>query len=116
MFRRQAPVIEFTCAPEDKGVIAEPFPAKRHLPAWFKRLPPVDQGELGLRSPGQTVKRCMPFLDAMATGWIVPLAATVRIEVRDGGTRVEYGWNFDRPMVSNHNAYQIDGHPLQPRP
>jgi Family of unknown function (DUF6065) len=116
MFRRKVPVIEFTCAPEDKGVIAEPFPAKGHLPAWFKKLPPVDARMLGVGSRAQTIKRCMPFLDAMTAGWIIPLAATVRLEIRDGGAAVRYGWDFDRVMVSNHAGRQIDGHPLLPRP
>ena len=43
MFRRKAPAIEFVCQPADKGVIAEPYPAKGYLPAWFKKLPPVDE-------------------------------------------------------------------------
>jgi hypothetical protein len=116
MFRRKAPAIEFVCQPADKGVIAEPYPAKGYLPAWFKKLPPVDERELGVTSRAQTIKRCMPFLDAMTAGWIIPLAANVRVEVRDGGTAVGYGWDFDRTMVSNHDGYQIDGHPLRPRP
>ena len=33
MFRRKAPAIEFVCQPADKGVIAEPYPAKGYLPA-----------------------------------------------------------------------------------
>lgn len=116
MFRFKPPRIEFLCSPDDKGVIAEPFPAKGHLPAWFKKLAPVARPELGARSNAQTIKRCMPFLDAMTTGWIIPLAASVRLEVKDQGRAVEYGWEFDRTMVSNHLSYQIDGHPLQPRP
>jgi hypothetical protein len=110
------PKIEFLCAPGDQGVIAEPFPAKAYLPDWFKRLPPVDKEVLGVGSNGQTIKRCMPFLDAMTLGWIIPLAASVRLEVRDGGAAVEYGWDFDRTMVSDHQPYQISGHPAQPRP
>jgi hypothetical protein len=116
VFRFKAPRIEFLCSALDKGVVAEPFPAKAHLPAWFKKLPAVDRRELGARSNGQTVKRCLPFLDAMTAGWITPLAASVRLEVKDQGRTVEYGSEFDRTMVSNHLGYQIDGHPLQPRP
>jgi hypothetical protein len=110
------PVLEFICRPEDRGVIAEPKPAKAALPDWFRRLPAVDETELGPRSNGLTVKRCMPFLDAMTTGWIIPLAATVRLEIRDGGASFDCGWEFDRVMVSNHHAYQIKGHPAAPRP
>jgi hypothetical protein len=121
-FRRPAdrpssrPILEFLCRPEDRGVIAEPRPARAVLPDWFRRLPAVDEAVLGPRSNGLTVKRCMPFLDAMATGWIIPLAATVRMEIRDGGTAFDCGWEFDRTMVSNHEPYQIAGHPAQPRP
>jgi hypothetical protein len=117
MFRlAPAPRIEFLCAPEDKGVIAEPVPARDYLPDWFKRLPPVDKTQVSPRDNGLTVKRCMPFLDAMTTGWIIPLAASVRLEIRDGGEAVDAGWDFDRTMVSNHHPYQVSGHPRQPRP
>jgi hypothetical protein len=107
--------IEFLCNPDDLGVIAEPFPAKAHVPEWFRKLRPVDNDELRTNSNGQTVKRCMPFLDAMSLGWIIPLAASVRLQVADDGKTVEYGSFFDRPMVSDHQPYQIAGHPAQPR-
>ncbi len=38
-----------------------------------------------------TIKRCMPFLDAMNTGWIIPLHATVRLDIRDAGARADAG-------------------------
>ena len=74
------PKIEFLCAPEDLGVIAEPVPAREALPDWFRRLPAVDKQRLSPTDNALTVKRCMPFLDALTAGWILPLAATVRIE------------------------------------
>lgn len=116
MLSFRQPPIEFLCAENDRGVIAEPFAAKGYLPEWFRKLPPVDKSVLGVGANGQTVKRCMPFLDAMAVGWIIPLAATVRLEARDNGATLNYGWDFDRTMVSDHQPYQIDGHPRQPRP
>ncbi len=116
MFRRPRPILEFLCRPEDEGVIAPPFPARKALPDWFRKLPAIDQAELGPRSNGLTVKRCLPFLDAMATGWIIPLAATVRLKIVKDGAQVETGWEFDRTMASNHLPYQIKGHPAQPRP
>ena len=51
-----------------------------------------------------------------ATGWIIPLAATIRLEVRDDGKHVEAGWEFDRTMVSNHSGFQVAGNPYEPRP
>ncbi|NRP72287.1 hypothetical protein ILFOPFJJ_03184 [Ensifer psoraleae] len=114
--KKETRVIRFLCRPEDNGVIAAPLPAKSVLPDWFRKLPAVDQTHLSTTNNGLTVKRCMPFLDAMTTGWILPLAATVRLEIKDGGRSVEAGWEFDRVMVSNHGAHQVAGNPREPSP
>ncbi len=116
MFKTNRNTISFRCAHEDRGVIAEPTQSKAFMPDWFKRLPPVDTNVLSATNNGLTVKRCMPFVDAMTTGFILPLASTVRLEVRDGGATVDAGWEFDKPMVSPHGANQVAGHPNMPRP
>jgi hypothetical protein len=108
--------IRFLCSPEDDGVIAPPVAAKTVMPDWFRRLPAVDAAVACASNNGLTVKRCMPFLDAMTSGWILPLAATVRLEIRDEGRVVEAGWEFDRVMVSNHGAHQVAGNPREPSP
>ena len=108
--------IEFLCRPEDHGGIAEPYPARENVPAWFRKLPPVDQSVVTPTNNGLTIKRCMPFFDALITGWILPVAATFRLEVRDNGRTVDAGWEFDRTMVSNHSPYQVAGNPREPRP
>lgn len=108
--------IEFLCRPQDKGVIAEPYPARDKLPDWFRKVPAIDKEVLSPTNNAITVKRCMPFLDAMSAGWILPLAATVRLEVKDEGRTVNAGWEFDRDMVGNHAPFQVAGHPALPRP
>lgn len=112
----QKPRIEFVCEPGDLGVIAEPVPAKSVMPDWFKRLPAVDKNHVSATNNGLTIKRCMPFLDALTTGWIIPMPATVRLEIRDGGRTVDAGWEIDKVMVSNHGAHQVAGNPHEPRP
>ena len=106
---RRRPMIEFLCRPEDSGVIAEPLPAKSVLPTWFRNLPGVDRSVLTATNNGLTVKRCMPFVDAMSAGWIIPIAATVRLEISEGGRTVTAGWELDRELVSNHGSFQIAG-------
>ena len=115
-FRHRRPLIEFLCRPEDLGVIAEPVAAKTALPTWLRKLPGVDRANLTATNNGLTVKRCMPFLDAMTTGWLIPLAATVRLEISDGGRTVTAGWEFDRELVSTHGVSQVAGNPYEPRP
>jgi hypothetical protein len=115
-FTRSTPRIRFLCEPKDEGVIAAPAPAKDYLPAWFRKLPAVTPDRVSTSETGLTAKRCMPFLDAMTTGWIIPLAATVRLNISEGGRKIDAGWDFDRTMVSNHGAHQVKGHPWGDRP
>jgi Family of unknown function (DUF6065) len=115
-FRKPPPRISFLCQPSDLGVIAEPRRAKTVLPDWFRKIAPVDLEHVGVGDNGITIKRCMPFLDALATGWIMPLAADVRLEIKDEGKTVDAGWEFDRTMVSNHSPHQVTDHPNTPRP
>ena len=115
MFRRR-PVIHFLCRPEDKGLIAEPVPAKSVMPAWLRHLPGIDKSQVSATNNGLTVKRCLPFLDALSAGWIIPLAVPVRLEITEGEQTVTAGWEFDREMVSNHSSFQIAGSPYGPHP
>ena len=71
-------------------MIAEPVPARSELPEWFRQLPGVDRDHLSATNDRLTVKRCLPFLDALSTGWIIPLAATVRLAV-SADSRVRLG-------------------------
>lgn len=103
--------IRFLCEPGDEDVIARPVPAKSYIPDWFRRLPAVDETRVSPTDTGLTVKRCLPFLDAMNTGWIIPLPATVRLDIREGGRKVEAGWDFDRTLVSFHGPHQVMGNP-----
>ena len=114
--KKPAPVIRFTCAPEDEGVIAPPVPARSYLPDWFRKLPPVDDSVASETNTGLTIKRCLPFLDAMTTGWLITLPATLRLTVSADGEQVEAGWEFDRELVSFHGAHQVRGNPMGARP
>jgi hypothetical protein len=115
-FRSTPKTIRFLCEPRDEGVISPPLPAKAYLPDWFRKLPAVDEKKLSATDTGLTIKRCMPFLDAMTTGWLITLPATLRIEIRDQGAIVNSGWDFDRPLISNHGMHQVKGNPWGHRP
>lgn len=101
--------IEFLCEERFYGGIAEPVPANKVLPEWYKNLDfDLDEG-LG----SSTVKKCMPFMDAMTAGWIIPLVAETEINCEREG-KVEASWNFSEPTVDSHDVQQIGGqnHPL----
>jgi hypothetical protein len=110
----KTPTVEFLCLPEDVGVIPPPYPARKHMPDWYKKLPPRVEGRTVLNNG--TVKRCAPFLDAMSIGWIIPLAADVEFITNADASGVTYQWTFPRPMVENHNPLQLVGHHELPKP
>jgi hypothetical protein len=114
---KDQPHVEFLCQAEDWDVIPKPYPARSHIPDWFKALPPR-LGNQGLES--STIKRCMPFLDAMSVGWIIPLAADVEFTTNEDASGLSYRWNFYKPMLENHNANQIstddNPNPNNPKP
>lgn len=116
LLRKPEPKLTFLCRKEDEGIIPAPVRAKTALPEWFRKLPPVTESRVSANDSGLTVKRCMPFLDAMTTGWVIGLAATVRMEVSDEGRTVDCGWDFDRTLVSNHASHQVAGNPRDPMP
>lgn len=115
----KTPTIEFLCAEEDYGVIAEPYRAIEYSPDWWSRL------KTEAAPPIKTVKRCSPFLDAMGVGWIIPLAVDVYIKTNSDISHINYSWTFDKKMIENHDGRQMyapddkdkqKNHPYYPTP
>jgi hypothetical protein len=106
-FQRK-PLIEFTCDPKLRLILAKPAPAKEFIPEWFAKLKPQDTHP--------TAKRCLPFVQAMTEGWIIPLAVDVKLTVSGGGKNVKFDWDNKRlGMIGPHDMRQIGGHPSNPR-
>ena len=90
------------------------------MPDWYKKLEMFfmkDDGNGAMRRVG-TVKRCPPFLDALVSGWIIPLACDVTFTIRDGGAGVSWAAGADQSgdfIVQNHMNMQISGHPRSNR-
>jgi len=108
--------VKFRCPPQMEQILPRPIPAVRGLPDWFKSLPQncfsaISNKEL------MTVKKCPPFIDAMTYGFLMPLAADLKIE------NGEFSWDSEIPIVSNlrnltrspidyHDSVQVKGTPF----
>lgn len=105
----------FRCAPELEPVLPRPMPAVQGLPEWFKAMPQTVFSEL-LQSEQRTVKKCPPFIDAMTYGFLIPLAADIRVE--DG----VLSWDREVPRgsllasahspIDFHDNSQVAGSPF----
>jgi hypothetical protein len=107
--------LTFRCLPELEAVLPRPIPAVQGLPGWFKALPQkafsaTDQKDVF------TIKKCPPFIDAMTYGFLMPLAADLRVE------NGEFSWDSDMPAtkvgsvscspLDFHDPAQVEGTPF----
>jgi hypothetical protein len=108
----------FRCPPELIDILPRPVRARDGLPEWLRAMP----GEVLVPELGgevRTLKHCPPFIDAMRTGFLMPLAADIR--VADGA----FSWDWELPAtalgrttrspLSFHHAEQATGSPLHDR-
>lgn len=68
-----------------KEVVLPPAPAKNFIPSWWREIKPYTSEKL-LKSdnneffyPHVSVKKCFPLLDAVTSGYILPLWADVEV-------------------------------------
>ena len=97
--------IEFMCLPEDYHVIPHPYPSRKFIPDWFKHLPMKIDNSKELRQ--WTVKRCVPFLDAMSVGYIIPLAADIEFQTNEDASGIIWYSKFNKVMIETHSKDQI---------
>lgn len=83
--------MEFYCHPDLEGLIPEPRPAAKYIAEWFKKIPPTlpeDRDIFGASS--MTAKKCMPLLDAMSLGYVIPLQADLHIKTNSDKSELQY--------------------------
>ena len=79
--------IIFRCGPDLEEFLSKPFHADHGLPDWLKRMPMSAISE-ELDSDMRTVNHCSPFIDAMSSGFLVPLPCDIHV----ADSRLEWDW------------------------
>lgn len=75
--------------------LPKPMPASRFVPEWYRQMPGVDEGI-------ETVKKCIPVLDALTSGYIITLSADA---IWDETNKVFISQTHDK-INSDHHAIQ----------
>lgn len=76
------PGLEFIAPDGLSGSIPEPTPLKKHIPDWFKKIPAFRERDAS-GFPALTAKKCLPLVDAMSLGWVIPLQADLHVITND---------------------------------
>lgn len=83
-----------------------PVAASKTLPNWFRNTEPSFNTEEGFTDA--TVKRCVPFFEALSSGFYIKSHSDVKMILRDGQIRVKAPISdFDLPSpIDRHNPKQ----------
>jgi hypothetical protein len=106
----EKPIIEFYCHPDLEDVIPEPRPAVKYLPEWFKDLSPTHGDERdAFGNKNMTAKRCLPLLDGMSLGFVIPLAGDLHIRSNHNNSQIEITNPPALKVCEFHNSDQVGG-------
>lgn len=105
--------------PRDMAFLEPAVPASKALPDWYKKINiDIVEGPGYHNGPwNASVKACMPFLDAMTQGYVIPLWADLHIEMKanpdSGKMEPFFTWGENMPMalISTHSPEQVNGIP-----
>jgi hypothetical protein len=93
-----------------------PLPSVRFIPSWYKKIPQYVNNEKKLKFPlnqnglNLTLKKCVPFLDAMTYGYMCYLEDDIYVEQINGEPFIR--WRTNGELVSWHHFDQSVGVPI----
>lgn len=86
-----------------------PQAASKFIPEYFKACPQ----QINDNPQDGTVKRCVPFLDALTKGFVIPLWADCRVLAANEEITIQFPENLKMDeSLSRHSYQQIPNHPL----
>lgn len=110
--------INFLCSEDFYDVFDRPQPASKFLPEYYKDMPSLSAGTFerpvfnGSGEPSQTMKKCMPVLDSMSAGYIIPVVTDIYCE-NSGDFGKTFTWPVDNfQAVQSHPEGQFPGLPI----
>ncbi len=106
-------VIEFLCLEEDVGVIPGPVPASKMIPDWYKKIPTHQESRDHFGGKALTAKKCLPMIDAMTLGFIIPLYGDVNITTNKDCSVIGVGTAPGNESAFNpYGGHIVDFHSL----
>lgn len=103
--------IIFTLTYGDEWIPKEyyPVPGVKVVPEWYKKMETShtkDKTDNRSVRESQTIKRCMPILDSITTGYVIKTHTDIYVKCTDGVMGFEWA-NDTSDTITFHPAYQV---------
>lgn len=87
----------------------KPVPSSKMLPEWYKKTTSFKNNKIIISSRGanRTVKKCVPFFDAISSGYLITLNADVFVD-NTGSSEGIINWTTSLPIVGGHGSEQLE--------
>jgi len=104
---KKTPIMEFMCHPTYRGVIPEPKSAAKFMPDWFKKVSINldNRDQFGGRS--MTIKQCMPVMDVMSLGYVIPLQGDLGVFTNGDKTQIKVTNPPELKIAEFHDIKQV---------
>lgn len=107
IFKKKTPIIEFYCHPNLEGIIPEPMPASKYIPDWYKKIPATLPTKDAQNRPNLTAKKCLPMLDAMTAGYVIPLCGDLGLKSSEDCRTIEVFNPPEMRLADFHSLHQL---------
>jgi len=101
-------IIEFKSIDEMSFEVSEkPYPASKLIPDWWKNSQSSFKHPNNTNFNISTFKRCMPILDVLSAGYIIPLHADIEVVSNNNDPLIT--WSYYKPVVEQHMEGKVTG-------
>jgi hypothetical protein len=86
-------------------VALKPYPARQNVPSWHKEMGTLIGKKMSIDSGGvanYTAKKCIPMLDAIISGYIIPLWADILVSKEGDSTSLS--WTISDAVMEVHST------------
>lgn len=97
--------LEILVREEDKGKYELPRPAHNFIPDWYSEADLHPSEDTPLQ---KSIRACMPAMEALTFGWIIPVPLNISIVQEENGARVEWA-DTKFEAMENHPKAQVGG-------
>lgn len=104
----KTPLIEFLASEQDVDVLIPPAPAGKFIPEWYKDIPAYSKTSRDAKGGfSMNAKKCLPMIDAMTNGFIIPLGGDIHIRSNEDASLIDITENKYAKLTEEHPPEQV---------